>query len=311
MQVIASLQKTCQKPHHTLLHIDSTPSLSILPSTSPKPDPLVSSNTSANLTQGSEAPDGSTVKARALLDSASSASFVSERLVKGLCLPRLHRNTTTSGVTGLTRNSLQAITNLPISSTPTGCKFNLTAIVVPRVTCDLPVHPISFSSTWNHLDDISLADPDFGCPGKVDLLLGVDIFTEALLHGRQIGPPGTPVAFETVFGWVLASPTTQPTPETYVTSHHTLATAGNDLLRKLWDIEEIRNTNPTCRQKKDPWCNTSRRVIVVLPMGDSLFRDQKGSTLHLWVSQGPMPCEYSYHLSVLCMPKTNLKPLIP
>ena len=240
----------CKICHHTLLHIDSTPTSSPLPPTSPKPNPMVPlilSNAAAHLAQNPllmtcrilvETPDGSTVRARALLDSASSASFVSERLVKGLCLPRFHQNTTISGVAGLTRNSLQAITNLTISSTQAGRKFNLTAIVVPRVTCDLPVHPVAFGSTWSHLDDLSLADPDFGCPGKVDLLLGVDIFTEALLQGRRTGPSGTPVAFETVFGWVLAGPTSQPTPEACAASHHTLVTAGDDLLRRFWEIEE-------------------------------------------------------------------------
>ena len=95
------------------------------------------------------------------------------------------------------------------------------AIVVPRVTCDLPVHLITFSPSWTHLYDIPLADPDFGCPGRVDILLGVDVFTAALLHGRRVGPSGTPVAFETVFGWALA---VQPTsllqnPLPYLTTH--------------------------------------------------------------------------------------------
>lgn len=137
--------KTCQKPHHTLLHIDNAPTSSIPPS-SFKPDSkitLIPSNTSANLAQNSllmtcrilvEAPNGSKVKARALLGFASSALFVSERLVKGLCLPRRHQNTTISGVAGLIRNSLQALANLTILSMQTDCKFNLTAIVVPRVS---------------------------------------------------------------------------------------------------------------------------------------------------------------------------------
>ena len=159
--------------------------------------PLVSSNTAANLAQDSllmtcrvlvEASDGSTVKARALLDFISSASFVSECFVKGLCLPRHRRNATISGVAGLTRSFLQALTKLTISSTHTNRKFRLKAIIVPRVTCDLPVHPITFSSTWNHLHNLSLAVADFGCRGRVDLLLGIDIFTEALLNGRRIGP---------------------------------------------------------------------------------------------------------------------------
>ena len=123
-------------------------------------------------------------------------------------------------------------------SPQTGNKFNLTAIVVRHVTCDLPVRPISFCSNWNHLNDIPLADPDFGFPGRVDLLLGVDIFTEVLLHGRWIGPPGTSVAFETVFRWVLAGQTSQPTSESFITSHHTFVTTGDDLLRRFWEIEE-------------------------------------------------------------------------
>jgi hypothetical protein len=40
------------------------------------------------------------------------------------------------------------------------------------------------------------------------------------LHGRRTGPPGTPVAFETVFGWVLAGLTNQLSPEACATSHH-------------------------------------------------------------------------------------------
>ena len=221
-----------------------------------------------------EAPDDSTVKARALLDSASSASFVSERLVKRLCLPRLHQNTTISGIAGLTRNALQAIANLTISSTQTGRKFNLTAIVVPRVTCDLPVKPVSFGPNWNHLNGLSLADPDFGRPGRIDLLLGVDIFIEALLHGRRAGSTGTPVAFETVFGWVLAGPTDQLSPENCIATHHALVATGDDLLRKFWEIEEStkHESNLSPEEKfvvqhfDENHCRTSDgRFIVPLP----------------------------------------------
>ena len=251
--------KTCQKPHHTLLHVESSPSSNTPPTNPSVPHqntpptnlplkvPRVSSNTAAGLTSHSllmtcrvfiQTPDGSTVSVRALLDSASSASFVSERLVKSLCLPRLHQTTTISGVAGLRRSSLNALTNLSILSSQATRKFNITAIVVPRVTCDLPVHPVSFGSTWNHLKDLPLADPSFGRPGRIDLLLGVDIFTAALLNGRRVGPPGTPTAFETVFGWVLAGSTGQLAPETFVNSHHTLTTSCDDLLRRFWEVEE-------------------------------------------------------------------------
>ena len=48
-----------------------------------------------------QAPDGSMINARALLDSASSASFVSERLVRSLALLQQYKTTTISGVAGL------------------------------------------------------------------------------------------------------------------------------------------------------------------------------------------------------------------
>lgn len=56
------------------------------------------------------------------------------------------------------------------------------------MTCDLPLHPIVLDVSWRHLDNIALADPDFGIPGKIDLLLGVDTFSEVLMQGRQAGP---------------------------------------------------------------------------------------------------------------------------
>ena len=166
---------------------------------------------------------------RALLDSASSALFVSERLARSLSLPRQYQTTTICGVAGLTHDCLQSLTNLTVLSPQSTCNFNITA---PRVTCNLPVHPVSFHSTWTHLNDLPLADPHFGTPGRINILLGIDVFTSSLLHGWRIGPPDTPAAFETIFGWVLAGSTNQDTSESLVTCHHTLIATSDDLRRK-------------------------------------------------------------------------------
>ena len=117
-------------------------------------------------------------------------------------------------------------------------KSQVSAIVVSRVTCDLPVKPVTPQLTWTHLSDIPLADPDFGRPGRIDLLLGVDIFIESLLHGRWVGPPGSPTAFETKFGWVLAGLVESQGPPPQVATHHASFVTGDDLLRKFWELEE-------------------------------------------------------------------------
>ncbi len=178
----------CQKPHHTLLHVEKTDS--------PSDSLNVSSNTVMKIRANAllmtcyvkvKSPEGSVITARALLDSASSASFVTERLARALNLPRSRQKTHISGVTGITTTSpLKSVASFSIITTsPPGETIDVVAIVSPIVTCDLPLSPVSFDLSWNHLSDIPLADPDFASPGRVDILLGVEVFVAVLLDGRR------------------------------------------------------------------------------------------------------------------------------
>ena len=239
--------RKCQKPHHTLLHLDPKDDESSDTGTTNTTQSVVS-HTAAGLSFKSllmtcrvlvEAPDGSSVEARAILDPASSASFVSERLAQSLFLPRSRQGVQISGIAGLSHNSpLQSVASLTISSVHSPSKkFKVIAVVMPRVTCDLPLHPVSFDLQWRHLEGIPLADPNFGLPGRVDILLGVDVFVEALRQGRRTGMPGSPSAFETDFGWVLAGKLDVCSPDHSIASHHVSVVTGDDLLRRFWEIE--------------------------------------------------------------------------
>ena len=108
---------------------------------------------------------------RALLDSASSASFVSERLTHLMEFPRTRQNLQISGVAGLSHatpsHSIVQFAISPVCSPAD--KSRVSAIVVPRVTCDLPVKPVTPQLSWSHISDISLADPDFGRPSRINL----------------------------------------------------------------------------------------------------------------------------------------------
>ena len=122
---------------------------------------------SPSLKEGS-APDGSSVEARALIDNASTSSFVSERLVQ---LRRSHLNISVSGIAGSVHNSsLQSVAQLQISSaySRNRRKIDLTAVILPKVACNLPVVPIPFGPSWSHLVGLPLADPAFGEPGRID-----------------------------------------------------------------------------------------------------------------------------------------------
>ena len=146
--------------------------------------------------------DGPPVQCWALLDSASSAKFVTEDLSQSLNLPHSPQSTRIMGIAGLSHTpASQALTQLIISPTDNPTKeYYVTVMILPRITCDLPLHSVSFSPTSTHLSDITLADPDFGHPEKIDLLLGIDIVAQILCHGWRHSPPGSPSAFKTEFG---------------------------------------------------------------------------------------------------------------
>lgn len=185
-------------------------------------------------------PDGTTTQARVLLDSTSSTSFVSERLAQCLHLPRLRRQAQITGIGSLAHQSLaQTVVHINVAPMlPTGERLEVEAIVLLKVTSDLPLHPVPFNHEWYHLSGICLADPDFGSPGPVDVLLGVDIFSNVLLHGRRSGPSGSPTAFETCFGWVLSGSVDFEQPHSQVVSNHAAVLSTDDLLQRFWETEE-------------------------------------------------------------------------
>ena len=187
------------------------------------------------------APDGSSVEARALLDSASSASFVSERLAQCLRLPRLRQGARIMGIGGLSHeSSTQALTRFVVSpARDRGREIDVSAVILPRVTCELPLQSVPFKTEWTHLSDLTLADPDFGQPDRVDLLLGIDVFVQVMRQGRRTGAPGSPSAFETDFGWVLAGEAGICASNVSITSYHTsLVVTGDRILQRFWEIEE-------------------------------------------------------------------------
>lgn len=57
---------------------------------------------------------------------------------------------------------------------------------------------------WKHLEGLTLADPEYNRPGKIDILLGVGVFVNVICHGQRSGSHNLPTALNTEFGWVLA-----------------------------------------------------------------------------------------------------------
>jgi len=59
-----------------------------------------------------------------------------------------------------------------------------------------------------------------------------------MLQGQRSGPPGTPFAFETKFGWVLSGKIDTSVIPSIAASHLMTTESSDDILRKFWEIEE-------------------------------------------------------------------------
>lgn len=249
--------RRCQKPHHTLLHLEvKTDNPPPHPKQKDNPPPENVKTVSIVAQTGLKStrmllmtcrvqvitPQGMITHARALLDCASSSSFISEHLVQHLCLPRSKRTAQISGIAGMSSPSTtQSVVHFEISlAWSTDAVFEVEAMILPKVTCDLPINPVQMDQAWHHLSRLRLADPDFGVPGKIDILLGIDVFTSVLCQGWRSGPIGSPSAFETSLGWVIAGPIdpSNTVPAFNVVAYHSTVLSTDELLQRFWETEQ-------------------------------------------------------------------------
>lgn len=84
-----------------------------------------------------------------------------------------------------------------------------------------------------------LADQTFNVPGTIDLLLGVDLFSDIFSGTKQKLGKDLPTVHSTIFGWVIMGPA--PMKSTRYQNLSLLASGESRLeltLNRLWESEE-------------------------------------------------------------------------
>ena len=149
LQIISLLSKLSRITPHTVIHVDTlddahSSTVSSNTATGVIPNTLLMTFQALVYTQ-----NGSTVKVRGLLDSASSPSFISECLAQVLNLPRSNHQVTISGIAGLSNHSpLRSITAVDVLSIYSpGNTLTVTTIIIPQVTCNFPIHHVNSKSS--------------------------------------------------------------------------------------------------------------------------------------------------------------------
>lgn len=141
-----------------------------------------------------------------MLVSASTTSFVAERLAQNLCLVCRNQSIKIPGIGGMSNQPFsRGAINFSITHPDSkGKTVPVEALILSKITSNLlPLQSVTMDTKWKHLDGLKLADPGFGTPGNVEVLLRADIFNFVMLDSRRFGPSGSPSALKMQFGWAL------------------------------------------------------------------------------------------------------------
>jgi hypothetical protein len=149
---------------------------------------------------------------RAMLDNGSQSSFITEATAKSLGLRREQANVNVTGISSTSLGTARGRVKFRVTSCLQDESIEVEALILPTVTGTLPTYPCN-PEDWPHVEELQLADPTFHKPGAVDILLGADITYSVMRDGIRFGGKNTPIAHNTVFGWVLGG-TIKPSPRT-------------------------------------------------------------------------------------------------
>ena len=235
--------RDCQQNHHTSIHQAAAPPTPVNYSSgapSQVPDALMMT---AQVTLSG--PGGQQLPARALIDPGAGISLVSSRVAQLLHLPLTKTTLQFSGVQGTPCKASKHIAQLSLSPLQVDHpKVSIKAAVVATVTNDLPTQELSPVAELPHLAGLDLADKSFHTPGRIDILLGADVYPQLMLNQPMVtGDVTDPAALETIFGWAIIGPVRsrgtyiQPVPAHIVQVQNPEEDL-NDQVAKFWEVEE-------------------------------------------------------------------------
>lgn len=229
--------------------------------------------------------------ARALLDSGSQSSFITERVMQHLQLIPQPSNTKIVGIgdTSLKYKPERCAVRLQSKRSSFSAVFS--CLVLPSISDKLP--KVSFNTEHLKLSGFSLADPSFNKSDTVDMLIGADLFWTIIESEQQSLGDNNPVLRNSKLGWLVAGPMFPikyfPDREQVhcnLSRNEDLVDLHNDLAR-FWELEKV--PDRMVLSEEEQFCeqhfltNTTRtsegRFCVKFPLRDD--RDCLGDSFRL------------------------------
>ncbi|UYV63214.1 hypothetical protein LAZ67_2003462 [Cordylochernes scorpioides] len=291
----------CNRNHHTLLHVVSSPprqrESSSVQSTSPKsvqPSNVPSTSTSCCLSgaEGSiqillstaiihkQDVNGEDQICRALLDNGSQRSLITEKCAAKLGIPIRRKRIAVGGLGDQFVESSLGEVLIRFSSHFDHQSFETTALVLTKLTNNIPSFTVK-KINYSHMKGLILADPSYFKSREIDVILGSDIVFNLIQEGRRNGNENEPSAIHSKLGWLVYGPTSVSERQSFRNmAHFSSELESEDLIKRFWELESIPLEEIPTKEEKD--CEShylknvvrdeSGRYIVRLPFKESAER---------------------------------------
>lgn len=215
-------------------------------------------------------------EARALLDSGSDANFITKRVAEVLQLKLMPTLVEAHGF-GEKSETINSIVE-PTLRSRDGLYINkLEFLVTKKITGLTPSASMSIQ-TSDYPQNLTLADPSFNVPGRIDLLIGNEVFFELLLSNQKKLTLG-PMMQETVFGWIFTGKIrNQSRIQTYKCNLVTKLDL-NESIERFWKEDDYRNQKRFYTEEEE-YCeqvfeqthqrSSDGRFIVKIPLKENV-----------------------------------------
>ncbi|XP_057662504.1 uncharacterized protein LOC130897587 [Diorhabda carinulata] len=192
------------------------------------------------------------VKVRILLDNGSQNSFISKELVQKLNYTPYKKILNISGISETSTLSNEMLDIVLHSNVDPSKNFEISCAVLEKITTTIPQVKVNVDHITIPSRIVNkLADKTFATPGKIDLLIGADVYYELLTYGLIKLGDGLPTLFNTHLGYVISGRlnSRQESKNPHAISHHVASetedpnpdTELQNTLCKFWENEELPN----------------------------------------------------------------------
>lgn len=224
--------------------------------------------------------DKTQIPCRAIIDTGSTANFITETLSNQLQLIKSPCSIPIGALNGL-NTFVKAYITVTIGSRCNGFRKTLNFLIIPNISSRTSQHQIE-REPLKIPPNLPLADPEFHKPAPIDMLLGTGIALSLLSIGQiklSHSENGDLLLQKTVLGWIIAG--SIPFKQPQIICH--LNTPQIDFSR-FWEIEELPNIKhyspdeQACEQHfaKNITRTSDGRYVVALPFNKKI--DQLGTS---------------------------------